>query len=110
MLLGLFTLALLAAQVGQPLRAARLLGAAGALHEALGATLAPIDRRTHDQALDMIRAHLGEAEIAAALAAGRALTLDEAIAEAMSAGQPGPPPTTADPSGSLPEPLTRRER
>jgi hypothetical protein len=87
MLPGLLTLASLAAQTGQPRAAARLLGAAQSMHEALtgmdGATLVPTDHQTRDRTLPMIRSHLDEAATAAELAAGRALSLDEALAEAL---------------------------
>jgi predicted ATPase/DNA-binding CsgD family transcriptional regulator/transcriptional regulator with XRE-family HTH domain len=117
LLSGLLTLAWLAAWMGQPIRAARLLGAAEALREALDATLAPVNRNSQDQALDWIRPRLGAAELAAAVAAGRALAPDEAIEEALSAVAPGPvialtegaPGATVAPAEPI-DALTRREQ
>jgi DNA-binding CsgD family transcriptional regulator len=108
----LITLAFISAKAGRPLRAARLLGAAGALREALGATLAGVNRQTHDETLDGIRRHLSEPEIAVAQAAGHALTVDQALEEAAA---PAPPvvspsnPVVRTPPSAPAEPLTRRE-
>lgn len=88
-------------------------GEAGALREGLSATLAPVNRVTHDQILSAIRPHLSEAELAGAWAAGRALTLQDALVEAATLGSPLPgagAPLVATPTGAAPEPLTRREQ
>ena len=63
-------------------RAARLLGAAAAQFEAIGAVMWPADRFEYQRNLAAIRAVLGEAAFAAAWAEGQALTLEQAIAEA----------------------------
>jgi len=63
-------------------RAARLLGAAAALREALGAPLPPIDRAEHERAIAAARGALGAEGFAAAFAAGRELSLAGIIAEA----------------------------
>ena len=63
----------------QPHRAAILSGAAEALREAMGSHLTPIDHDGFDLHLPAIRAHLGEESFAAAWAAGRAMTLGQAI-------------------------------
>jgi tetratricopeptide (TPR) repeat protein len=63
-------------------RAARLLGAAAALREAIGTPLPLVDRAAIEDATTPTRAALGEASFAAAWAAGQALSLEEAIAEA----------------------------
>jgi len=73
----------LALALGDPLRAARLGGAAEGLREALGQPLTPGERGDHDRAIAALRAVLGEAAFAAAWAEGRALPLDEAIALAL---------------------------
>jgi ATP/maltotriose-dependent transcriptional regulator MalT len=62
--------------------AARLLGAAAALTERLGYVPPPADRARNEQALAAARAALGEPDFAADWAAGRALTSDQAGAEA----------------------------
>jgi hypothetical protein len=65
-------------------RAARLLGAADAGLERLGGVLAePLGQQQQERALAAARAQLGEPAFAAAYAAGRALALDEAVAEAL---------------------------
>ena len=68
---------------GQGERAARLLGAASALREALGAPQPAQDKADVEQAVVDARAALGEAAWAAAFAAGQAMMLQEAIAEAL---------------------------
>jgi non-specific serine/threonine protein kinase len=67
----------------QPERAARLWGAAERLCAALGCRPAPAARATYERAVALARAQLGEAAFAAAWAAGAALSLAEAIAEAL---------------------------
>ncbi|HEU5097404.1 MAG TPA: tetratricopeptide repeat protein [Roseiflexaceae bacterium] len=63
-------------------RAARLWGAAEALREAAGVALWAADRIEHERQLAKLRARLGEAALADAWAAGRALTPEQAIGEA----------------------------
>ncbi|HEY7034069.1 MAG TPA: tetratricopeptide repeat protein [Thermomicrobiales bacterium] len=87
---SLRSLAFVAAVMRQHTRAARLWGAADALTESIGA---PPPRHA-DRAQDAIaatRRGLGEADFAAAWAAGRALSLDDAVAEALQ--------STSDPAG-----------
>jgi non-specific serine/threonine protein kinase len=64
-------------------RATRLAGAAAALREAIGAPLPPVDRPAFETVMQQARSALGEAPFAAAWTAGRALTPDEAVAEAL---------------------------
>jgi tetratricopeptide (TPR) repeat protein len=71
----------LAAQ-GHAERAARLLGAAGAIREEIQAALAPIERDGYERGRALVREALGEEAFAAAWAAGRAMTLEEAVAYA----------------------------
>ncbi len=68
-----------------PIRAARLLGAAAALLEALGADsrMDPADRAEYDRDVAAVRAQLDEALFVAAWAEGRAMTLEQAIAYAL---------------------------
>jgi predicted ATPase/class 3 adenylate cyclase len=72
-----------AGAAGQWARAARLLGAAAAQREALGAPQLLQERTEVDQAADEARAALGEEAWLAAFAAGQALSLEQAIAEAL---------------------------
>jgi hypothetical protein len=59
------------------------LGAATALRETLGTPQASWERENVEQTVAPARAALGEEEWAAAFAAGRALSLEQAIAEAL---------------------------
>jgi predicted ATPase/class 3 adenylate cyclase len=74
----LASLAETAGVAGQGERAARLLGASAALREMIGAPQPP-----QEQTVAAARAALGEEAWAAAFAAGRALTLEQAAAEAL---------------------------
>ena len=69
--------------LGQGERAARLLGAAVAARETIGAPQPAEDLADLEQAVAGARAALGEQRWAAAFAAGRSRTLDEAAAEAL---------------------------
>jgi non-specific serine/threonine protein kinase len=96
----LAALASVAAATAQAERAARLFGAGERLREATGiAVRTPADRAVHERAIAAARAALGEAAFAAAWAAGRALTPEQAIAEALalSVTAPGPPPVRLSP-------------
>jgi DNA-binding CsgD family transcriptional regulator len=107
---SLSRLAALAALSGQPERAARLFGAAEALREAVGAP--PPQRQTlYERAIATTRAALGEQAFAAAWAAGRALPIAAAVAEALALSRE---PLAAAPAGSTQAPavehgLTLRE-
>jgi hypothetical protein len=76
----------LALAEGWPERAARLLGAADALRDAIGAPLPPVYRAAHEHDMATARTALGDAAFAAAWAAGRALALEQAVAEALAEG------------------------
>ena len=80
-------LASIAAARGCPERAARLLGAAAAVHEIAGAALE--DDLTADRERLMVAARdaLGEAACAAAWETGRALSFDAAVAEAQAVAE-----------------------
>jgi non-specific serine/threonine protein kinase len=67
---------------GHPERAARLLAAEAATYEVLGFVHGPRDRAETDRLLDTLRTVLGEDRFAAAWAAGSALLLEQAVAEA----------------------------
>jgi non-specific serine/threonine protein kinase len=76
-------LASIAGAVGDAKRAARLLGAATALRETIGAPQPVPERAATEQAVARARAALGEDAWAAAFTAGRALSLEQAIAYAL---------------------------
>jgi tetratricopeptide (TPR) repeat protein len=83
---GLEGLARTAAAAGEGARAeraARLLGAAAALRERVDVSPSPRDRVNMQRATTEARLTLGETGWVVAFAAGRALTVEEAIAEAL---------------------------
>jgi predicted ATPase/DNA-binding CsgD family transcriptional regulator len=89
---ALEALAAAAVGLGEAERAARLSGAAGALRDVLGAPVPPPDRALVEAGAAAARERLGEAGFAAALETGRALTPEEAAAEAEAIGASGAPP------------------
>ncbi len=76
-------LARVAGAQADPVRAARLWGAAEALSESIGATTAPMDQAAYERHSSAARTRLGEAAFAAAWSEGRAMDLEEAVAEAL---------------------------
>jgi hypothetical protein len=68
---------------GEPVRAARLLGAADRLRVAIGAPLPPGERADYDHTVDAARTQMAPDAFAASWAAGRAMTLEQAIAYAL---------------------------
>ncbi|HEY7035746.1 MAG TPA: LuxR C-terminal-related transcriptional regulator [Thermomicrobiales bacterium] len=101
----------LAAGRGQPAAAARLFGAEAALRVTLGEPLPEAERAGHDAVVARARAALPAEAFAAAWAAGEALPLAEAVAEARAlvAEQAPSAPVPPRPTGSA-GPLTPRER
>ena len=79
-------------------RATRLFGAAEALREAISTPIPPCERDDRDRGVSAARAGLGEETFARARARGRALTLEEAIAQASEVSHPPevPAPLTHD--------------
>ncbi|HEU5098754.1 MAG TPA: BTAD domain-containing putative transcriptional regulator [Roseiflexaceae bacterium] len=73
----------LASEIGQPVRAARLFGAAEALRETIGLSQQSDERATYDRTVAALRAQLDAAAFAAAWAAGRVMTVEQAIADAL---------------------------
>jgi len=71
---------------GQLERAARLFGAADKLLEGTPAVLTVEDRTMYEQSLAAARSMLDEEMFASAWAEGRAMTLEQAIAYALSSG------------------------
>ena len=65
-------------------RSARLLGAAEALREAIGAPLSASDRADLGRVAATVRSRLAQPACAAAWAEGRAMTVEQAIAYALS--------------------------
>jgi DNA-binding CsgD family transcriptional regulator/Tfp pilus assembly protein PilF len=75
-------LALVAIAQGDDRRAARLFGVAQATHSEPIVGVTALNREQRDATVAAVRDRLGEAAFAAAWAAGRALTVDRAVAEA----------------------------
>lgn len=74
--------AMIAVAQEQPKRAARLFGAAEAQRKKLGADMTPYERMEYEPTVAALRAGMAPAEFEAAWAAGAALDVDRAIAEA----------------------------
>jgi tetratricopeptide (TPR) repeat protein len=81
-------LAGVAATTGQPARAVRLLAASDALRELIGAPRQPTDRTPYERTLAVACAELGVDECARAAAEGRAVRLEDAIADAEALATP----------------------
>ena len=108
---SLLELACMAAGQGWWERAARLWGAAEALREDLGAIVLPGLQGDPSFVVSSARAGLGEEGFAMAQAAGRAMSLDQAVAYALEATEPRSPASGQQPSPALPPSLlTQRER
>jgi non-specific serine/threonine protein kinase len=90
-------LAALAVTCGQPACAARLLGAAEAHHETLGKRLDPLgdDRGRLERTVAEARSSLGVEVFAAAWAAGRSLTPEQAVAETLAVTEAATAPSSA---------------
>jgi predicted ATPase/DNA-binding CsgD family transcriptional regulator len=108
-------LACVAGAAGEPEKAGRLFGAGRTLLEATGSTLTPRDRAMREPYQASVRSRLGDAGWEEALARGRAMEPDEAIAYALSEEKPSatfatPEQTPAPPSiPPYPAGLTSRE-
>src|SRR5690606_19036512 len=68
------------AALGQAQQAARLLGTSEAFLERLGAFILPADQQEFDRIRAEVAAQLGDGAFQAALAEGRAMTLEQAVA------------------------------
>src|SRR5207249_11721608 len=73
---------------GQTERAARLFGAADALREVISTPMDPTEHEVFDPPMAAARAALGEAAFAAVHAEGRAMPLEQAIADALEESHP----------------------
>ncbi|HEX5414878.1 MAG TPA: tetratricopeptide repeat protein [Chloroflexota bacterium] len=102
-------LAAVAGMQGQSVSAARLSGSAEALRTLLGAPLTPIDRPSYQQTIAALRAQLGESTFRKAWTEGHAMTLEEAIAEAVQVKARAQSPATLPPA-PLETPLTSPSR
>ena len=101
-----------AARGSDPQRAVRLFAAAAALRQASGRAFLPVEHALYQAVLDDLRTDLGEVAFAAAWAAGQALPLEDAVAEAREVV--GQVATTSAPSRvptvpTYPDGLTARE-
>ena len=97
---------------GQPSRAARLFGAAAALSERFGHALELTNRTLYERDVAATRTTLGAAAFDAAYAAGHALPLDQALAEALDvahAAQSALPTQPVPVKPTYPADLTERE-
>jgi tetratricopeptide (TPR) repeat protein len=81
--LSLIGLAGVAGELGQPARAAQLLGVAEAIRKSIGRSLTPVERSVYDQYAAAIRVQLGDATFAVMWAEGQKMTLEQAKAEAL---------------------------
>ena len=91
-------LAAIALALGQARSAARLLGAAEGIREAIGTVIAPCERPQHLQTTAAVRAALGEEAFAAARQEGMAATMDELTADLPSAEDAAPAPAGPAPA------------
>ncbi|HEU5102516.1 MAG TPA: LuxR C-terminal-related transcriptional regulator [Roseiflexaceae bacterium] len=76
------------------LRAAQLFGAAETLRKELGAPVLSFQRQSYERGIATLRAHLDDATRAAAWAEGQAMTLEQAIADALALTQLPAEPTS----------------
>ena len=108
-------LADVAAAQGEFTWAAQLLGTAEELREALGTPLPPVDRPIYEQTVAAVRVQLGEKAFAEAMAEGRSMTAEQALAAQGSTRAPVSTPagssstSPATPLPAYPDDLTPRE-
>jgi predicted ATPase/DNA-binding NarL/FixJ family response regulator len=100
---GLIASAIDAVAEGQPERAVRLMAAGEALRETTGVAAQDVSRAYYGRALAEARSCLGEESFASTWQAGRALSIETAVAEALAPAEPLPSPPTR------PHGLTARE-
>jgi predicted ATPase/two-component SAPR family response regulator len=112
-------LAAIALAQGNAPHAARLLGAAEAIREAIGTVIAPCERLQHNQTTIAVRTALGDEAFDAALRQGQLASMDELTADLPSAdpaepssGQAGPDQTRPDqtvPEQATPDEATKEQ-
>lgn len=71
------------ARGNEPGRAARLFGAAEALREEIGVSIPPDDRADYDQSVAAARSRLAATQFTAEWEAGRGLSPEDAVTEAL---------------------------
>jgi predicted ATPase/DNA-binding SARP family transcriptional activator len=91
------------AQLDLP-RAARLLGAAEALRNAIGTVIAPCERPQHNQVTRAVRAALGDEAFDAALRQGQLASSGDLTADLPAGEPPAPPARTTAPPGKATAP------
>jgi hypothetical protein len=84
---SLLGLAGIAIEVGDPVAGARLLGAAEGIASSLGAPMYTRDHPVHDRVLATVRLALDEQRLANVRETGRALSIEVAIAEALTVAE-----------------------
>lgn len=82
-------LAQLAAEAGDVVRAARLLGYTDAVYQKIGTSRLQTEQRGYERTLDVIRSTMPHDRIAALMLNGAALRQDDAVEEAMSIARAG---------------------
>jgi DNA-binding CsgD family transcriptional regulator len=109
---GFWGLGGVATSRGLPDRAARLWGASEALREAYGLTLSPFARSNYDYEGDLAaaRAGLDEQTFTVAWAAGRGMTIEQAIEYALSEEERPPPTSVPVPEQTPTRTLSPREQ
>lgn len=102
----------IAVMIGQPRVAARLYGAAEAQREAIGAPVGPFYKAEYQREVATVRQILGLTECEAIWNAGRLLSIDDAVAEALAFSIPSTNVTSDSPASppSMASSLTERER
>jgi non-specific serine/threonine protein kinase len=85
---GMSNFVALAARFGQLRQAIRLAGASDRIGRIISMTMIPLNQRLYDEALAEVRRQLDDAAFAEAWAEGQALSLDEAVAEALAVEAP----------------------
>ncbi len=110
---ALHTSAALAGSRGQPVRSARLWGAAEALREAIGTAFSPMEVRVYEPYMAAARDQIATTTWEAAWEAGRAMATEQAVRQALSEEQPASAKTCAPAAQRGSEPpggLTSRQR
>jgi DNA-binding SARP family transcriptional activator len=102
--------AALAAQPPGHAQAARLLGAAQHIREAIGTAIAPCERADHADTETAARAALGEAAFAGLALAGAADPLDAVLADSGTRAPAAVPPGAAPPPASRTDSPAKRQR
>jgi len=107
--LSLVGLAAVASAVSEYVQAVRLLGSVAALLSASNHVLEPVARSDYDGLMAAARAHLDDVTFDRAWAAGQALPLEQAIAEALALGAAAESAITPSTQSPYPAGLTTRE-